>query len=92
MQKIQPALERLLNAVDRLTAEHARLSEAGEDMLGKLAALDALEVEAAHLRTQVSNLKKQNQNLKALKNAPQRRLKKRCGKLTMCWGRRKWPK
>lgn len=63
MQKIQPALERLLNAVDRLKAEHARLSEAGEDMLGKLAALDALEVEAAHLRTQVSNLKKQNQNL-----------------------------
>lgn len=63
MQKIQPALERLLNAVDRLTAEHARLSEAGEDMLGKLATLDALEVEAAHLRTQVSNLKKQNQNL-----------------------------
>lgn len=63
MQKIQPALERLLNAVDRLSAEHARLSEAGEDMLGKLAALDALEVEAAHLRTQVSNLKKQNQNL-----------------------------
>ena len=44
MQKIQPALERLLNAVDRLTAEHSRLSEAGEDMLGKLAALDALEV------------------------------------------------
>lgn len=63
MQKIQPALERLLNAVDRLTAEYARLSEAGEDMLGKLATLDALEVEAAHLRTQVSNLKKQNQNL-----------------------------
>jgi len=63
MQKIQPALERLLNAVNRLTAEHARLSEAGEDMLGKLAALDALEVEAAHLRTQVSNMKKQNQNL-----------------------------
>ena len=63
MQKIQPALERLLNAVDKLSAEHARLSEAGEDMLGKLAALDALELEAAHLRTQVSNLKKQNQNL-----------------------------
>ena len=63
MQKIQPALERLLNAVDKLSAEHARLSEAGEDMLGKLAALDALEVEAAHLRAQVSNLKKQNQNL-----------------------------
>ena len=63
MQKIQPALERLLNAVDKLTAEHARLKEAGEDMLGKLAALDALEVEAAHLRTEVSNLKKQNQNL-----------------------------
>ena len=63
MQKIQPALERLLNAVDKLSAEHAHLSEAGEDMLGKLAALDALEVEAAHLRTQVSNLRKQNQNL-----------------------------
>ena len=63
MQKIQPALERLLNAVDKLSAEHARLSEAGEDMLGKLAALDALEVDAAHLRTQVSNLKRQNQNL-----------------------------
>lgn len=63
MQKIQPALERLLNAVDKLSAEHARLSEAGEDMLGKLAALDALEVDAAHLRTQVSNLKKQNQKL-----------------------------
>ena len=63
MQKIQPALERLLNAVDKLSAEHARLSQAGEDMLGKSAALDALEVEAAHLRTQVSNLKKQNQNM-----------------------------
>jgi chromosome segregation ATPase len=65
MQKIQPALERLLNAVDKLSAEHARVSAAGEDMLGKLAALDALEVEAAHLRTEVSNLKKQNQNLES---------------------------
>ena len=63
MQKIQTALERLLNAVDKLSADHARLSETGEDMLGRMAALDALEVEAAHLRTQVSNLKKQNQNL-----------------------------
>jgi uncharacterized protein YoxC len=63
MQKIQPALERLLHAVEKLTAEHARVSEAGEDMRGKLAALDALEVECAHLRTEVSNLKKQNQNL-----------------------------
>ena len=63
MQKLQTALERLLNAVDKLSAEHARLSEAGEDMLSKLAALDALEVEAAHLRTHVSNLKRQNQNL-----------------------------
>ena len=65
MQKIQPALERLLNSVDKLSAEHARLSEAGEDMLGKLAALDALEVEAAHLRSEVSSLKKQNQNLES---------------------------
>ena len=65
MQKIQPALERLLNAVDKLSAEHARVGAAGEDMLGKLAALDALEVEAAHLRTEVSNLKKQNQNLES---------------------------
>ena len=65
MQKIQPALERLLNAVDKLSAEHARLSEAGKDMLGKLAALDAMEVEAAHLRSEVSSLKKQNQNLES---------------------------
>lgn len=65
MQKIQPALERLLNAVDKLSAEDARVSAAGEDMLAKLAALDALEVEAAHLRTEVSNLKKQNQNLES---------------------------
>ena len=63
MQKIQPALERLLNAVDKLSAEHARLSEAGEDMLGKLAALDAMEVEAAHLRSEVSSLKKQNHTI-----------------------------
>ena len=63
MQKIQPALERLLHAVEKLTAEHARVSESGEDMRGRLAALDALEVECAHLRTEVSNLKKQNQNL-----------------------------
>ncbi|MBL6762150.1 MAG: hypothetical protein ISQ19_05580 [PS1 clade bacterium] len=65
MQKIQPALERLLKAVDRLTAEHARLSEAGEEMLGKLAELETLEVECAHLRTEVSTLKKQNQNLES---------------------------
>jgi chromosome segregation ATPase len=65
MQKIQPALERLLNAVDELSAEHARVRAAGEDMLGKLAALDALEVECAHLRTEVSTLKKQNQNLES---------------------------
>ena len=63
MQKIQPALERLLKAVDRLTAEHARLSADGETMLGQLAELDALQIECAHLRTDLSTLKKQNQTL-----------------------------
>ena len=63
MQKIQPALERLLKAVDRLTAEHARLSADGETMLGQLAVLDALQIECAHLRTDLSTLKKQNQTL-----------------------------
>tara|TARA_B100000963_G_scaffold309372_1_gene285276 strand:- start:344 stop:610 length:267 start_codon:yes stop_codon:yes gene_type:complete len=65
MEKIQLALERLLNAVDKLSAEHARISAAGEIMSSKLATLDVLEVEAAHLRTQVSNLKKQSQNLES---------------------------
>ncbi|MCH1568020.1 MAG: hypothetical protein ACR2OK_03450 [Parvibaculales bacterium] len=65
MQKIQPALERLLNAVDKLSAEHARLSETGENMVGKLAELDALHIECAHLRTEISTLKKQNQNLES---------------------------
>ena len=63
MQKIQPALERLLKAVDRLTAEHARLSRDGETMLGQLAELDALQFECAHFRTDLSTLKKQNQTL-----------------------------
>jgi chromosome segregation ATPase len=63
MQKIQPALERLLSAVDKLNAEHARLSADGQTMLGKMAELDALQIECAHLRTDISTLKKQNQNL-----------------------------
>ena len=65
MEKIQAGLERLLNAVDKLSAEHARVSSPGENMFSKLVALDALEVEAAHLRTEVSNLKKQSQNLES---------------------------
>tara|TARA_B100000963_G_scaffold304264_1_gene277990 strand:+ start:1054 stop:1320 length:267 start_codon:yes stop_codon:yes gene_type:complete len=66
MEKIQPALERLLNAVDKLSAEHARVNAAGENMTSKLAALGVMEVEAAHLRTEVSNLKKQCQNLESV--------------------------
>lgn len=65
MQKVSPALERLMRAVDRLSADHTRLSEAGRDVIGKLAELDALNVECAHLRSEVSALKKKNQQLES---------------------------
>lgn len=65
MQKVSPALERLMRAVDALAADHARLAEAGRDVIGKLAELDALNVECAHLRSEVSALKKQNQQLES---------------------------
>lgn len=63
MQKVTPALERLMQAVDKLAADHARLSEAGRDVIGRLAELDALNVECAHLRSEISALKKKNQQL-----------------------------
>ena len=63
MQKVTPALERLMQAVDKLAADHARLAEAGRDVIGRLAELDALNVECAHLRSEISALKKKNQQL-----------------------------
>ena len=65
MQKITPALERLMQAVDRLAADHGRLADAGRDVIGKLAELEALNVECAHLRSEVSTLKKKNQQLES---------------------------
>lgn len=76
MQKVSPALERLMQAVDKLVADRARLEEAGRDVIGRLAELDALNVECAHLRSEVSSLKKKNQQLESSRERAARQVEK----------------
>ena len=56
MQKIIPALARLNQALDRLHESHGSADRAQ-------AQLDAWEVQCAHLRSDISALKKQKQDL-----------------------------
>lgn len=65
MQKIRPALERLNAALDKLDKHQKKLAANGGDMVGKQAELDALTVQCAHLRTEVSGLKKKKLALEA---------------------------
>ena len=65
MKKIRPALERLNAAVDALAKQQAKMAENGGDMIGKQAELDALSLQCAHLRADVSALKKRKQQMEA---------------------------
>tara|TARA_B110000971_G_scaffold220809_1_gene265581 strand:- start:762 stop:1031 length:270 start_codon:yes stop_codon:yes gene_type:complete len=67
MQKIRPAMERLNAALDRLE-EHQKKSAAttGGEIVGKQAEVDALAMQCAHLRAEVSGLKKKKAELEAI--------------------------
>ena len=65
MQKIRPALERLNAALDALAKQQTKMQQNGGDLIGKQAEIDALALQCAHLRADVSNLKKQKQQLQA---------------------------
>lgn len=65
MQKIRPALERLNVALDALTKQQSKMRQNGGDLIGKQAEIDALALQCAHLRAEVSALKKQKQQLEA---------------------------
>lgn len=65
MQKIRPALERLNTALDALAKQQKQLAQNGGDLVGKQAEIDALSLQCAHLRADVSALKKQKQQLEA---------------------------
>ena len=58
MQKIQQVLDRLEKAL-------AQLNDTHKASMAKQAELEALELQCAHLRTDVSVLKKQKQELEA---------------------------
>lgn len=62
MQKIRPALERFNEAVIRLE-QHLSAQAAAAD---KSAEAEALELQCAHLRAEVSALKKQKAELEAV--------------------------
>lgn len=65
MQKIRPALERLNVALDALAKQQSKMRQNGGDLIGKQAEIDALALQCAHLRAEVSALKKQKQQLEA---------------------------
>lgn len=65
MQKIRPALERLNAALDKLEKQQKAKAANGGDMIGKQAELDALALQCAHLRADITALKKQKQGLEA---------------------------
>jgi len=65
MQKIRPALERLNAALDALAKQQTKMQQNGGDLIGKQAEIDALALQCAHLRADVSALKKQKQQLQA---------------------------
>ena len=65
MQKIRPAFERLNAALDALAKQKTKMQENGGDLIGKQAEIDALALQCAHLRADVSALKKQKQQLEA---------------------------
>lgn len=63
MQKIRPALERLNVALDALAKQQSKMRQNGGDLIGKQAEIDALALQCAHLRAEVSALKKQKLQL-----------------------------
>ena len=65
MQKIRPALERSNMALDALGKQQKKMQQNGGDLVGKQAEIDALALQCAHLRADVSALKKQKQQLEA---------------------------
>jgi chromosome segregation ATPase len=65
MQKIRPAMERLNAALDRLEKHQKKSAANGGDMIGKQAEVDALAMQCAHLRAEVSSLKKKKAELEA---------------------------
>lgn len=69
MQKIRPALERLNAALDALANQNESMGKTEaqklEDLTGKQAEIDALSLQCAHLRADVSALRKQKQQLEA---------------------------
>ena len=65
MQKIRQALERLNMALDALGKQQKKMQQNGGDLVGKQAEIDALALQCAHLRADVSALKKQKQQLEA---------------------------
>lgn len=65
MQKIRPALERLNVALDALAKQQSKMRQNGGDLIGKQAEIDALALQCAHLRAEVSALKKQKLQLEA---------------------------
>ena len=65
MQKIRPALERLNTALDALAKQQTKMQQNGGDLIGKQAEIDALALQCAHLRADVSALKKQKQQFEA---------------------------
>lgn len=66
MQKIRPAMERLNAALDRLEKHQKVVSAAGGEIIGKQAEVDALAMQCAHLRAEVSSLKKKKAELEAI--------------------------
>lgn len=65
MQKIRPALERLNAALDKLAKQQKKMAQNGGDMVGKQAEIDVLALQCAHLRADISALKKQKQALES---------------------------
>ena len=69
MQKIRPAMERLNAALDRLEKHQKKSAANGGDLIGKQAEADALAMQCAHLRAEVSGLKKKKAELEAKREA-----------------------
>ena len=86
MTKIEPALDRLHTALEKLGTGVHQSHRSADAAHAKTAALDN---ECAHLRAEVSALKKHNQELEALPPGAQH-IEKLWGKLTVCWREIRW--
>ena len=73
MQKIRPALERLNQAITRLEAHQRSQAETAAPPAAELA---ELELQCAHLRADVSALKKQKAELETLQRRAAQQVEK----------------